>query len=54
MVFLDVQLAGRQEKLYVIAYFLRLMTNNIFKISYNDIKDMNVQCKNYVLLLFMQ
>jgi len=43
MVFLDVQLAGRQEKLYVMTYFLRLMTNNISKISYNDMKDMSVQ-----------
>ena len=43
MVILDVQPAGRQEKLYVMTYFLRQMTNNISKISYNNIKDMSVQ-----------
>ena len=43
MVFLDVQIAGRQEKLYVMTYFLRLMTKKISKISYNDIKDMTVE-----------
>ena len=56
MVFLDVQLAGRQEKLYVITYFLHLMTNNISKISYNNIKDMNVQFveKSTIFILWLQ
>ena len=39
MVFLYVQVSGRQEKLYVMTYFQCLMTNNIPKISYNEIGD---------------
>ena len=55
MVFLDVQLAGRQEKLYVMTYFLRLMTKKISKISYNDSRDITVQYveKSTIFILWL-